>query len=139
MPRRYLNRWMPWLLALIVLRAFVPVGFMLSVRDGGLALTLCPGSAPAAAAAMAQAEHHHHAQAAHAHHSASHGDMAGQQHDGRASPCPYALTTTACGVEPPTFLNAFERPLVGEVTFESGFISRSFLRADRIRGPPVYT
>ncbi len=141
MPRRYLNRWTPWLLALIALRAFVPAGFMLSVQDGSLAFTLCPGTtAPAPVATIGHAEHHHHAQAAHAHahEPTSHGDTGAQQHDGSAPPCPWALTTAACSVEPPPVLGGFERPPLGEVTFESGFISRSFLRADRIRGPPFH-
>lgn len=137
MPRRHPSRWTPWLLALVVLRTFVPTGFMLSVQDGGLAMTLCHGTAPVPAAAMPHAGQHDHAQSRRAHHPASHGDMDGQQHDGRASPCPYALATAACSVEPPPVPDGFERPPPGEVSVESGFVSRSFLRADRIRGPPL--
>lgn len=49
MNRRLLRTWAAWLLPLLALRAFLPVGFMLSADADGLRLVFCPTQAPVAA------------------------------------------------------------------------------------------
>jgi hypothetical protein len=79
------------LLAALVLRAFVPAGFMPAVRAGSLALVFCgPGAA---------------ASGPHAHHL---GHAAGSGHALRAGDCPFAQSAspvlpsvaTPCGTSP---------------------------------------
>lgn len=137
MPSRYVNRWTTWLLPLIVLRAFVPTGFMLSAEGGRLAPTLCPGVTARASPAATQHTEHHHGQAVHAHDAARDDPAGAEQHEGRALPCLYALTAAVCSVDAPHFVGAFARASTSKVTPASTFISRSVLRTDRIRGPPT--
>lgn len=135
--------WLVWLLPLFILRAFVPVGFMLSWAGGELQMVVCAGNGPATVVQQASpsghaahADHAHHVQdsslaADHTQHE-HHGSKA---HDG--SYCPFAVAAVA-GL--PIVLQAFttERPPLQ--TFD--FIALAELRSapiliDRIRGPPL--
>lgn len=128
MLRRHLNGWIAWLLPLLVLRAFIPAGLMLSPEGGHLTLTWCAGLIAPATTSQAQAlqgqhEHHHDGQPA-------------TNSDAGSAPCPFALVASACTVEAPVAAILFVRTSLETPAFESVFLSRSLLTADRIRGPP---
>src|SRR3954470_3097880 len=86
MNRPRLKPWIVWLLPLMLLRAFVPMGFMLSSENGALAITFCSSIAAPSVNDM-HAAHHHDAQSAIHHH---HGSEAHER-----SLCPYGATGTA--------------------------------------------
>jgi len=46
MSARHSHRWLAWLLPLFLLRAFIPVGFMLSWSAEGLQIVMCSGIGP---------------------------------------------------------------------------------------------
>jgi hypothetical protein len=130
MSSTHLYRWLRWLLPLLVARALVPAGFMLSVDAGGLALTFCPSVAAPPAEHHAQAHHEHGSDATHDHE---------QHHRGHdtGSLCPFALVAGACSTDIPHVAVNVERPSFAPVPFESAALSGVPLRAERIRGPPV--
>src|SRR4051812_16406508 len=86
MNRAHLKSWITWLLPLMLLRAFVPMGFMLSGESGALAISFC-SSIAAPSASDLHAAHHHDAQPTGHHH---HGSEAHER-----SVCPYGLTGPA--------------------------------------------
>jgi hypothetical protein len=141
MPLRYLKRSVLWLLPLLALRAFVPVGYMLSANAAGLQLTFCPGVvAPHASIAQGAVDHsaHQHHQldqsaTAHADHHAGH--SSGEHDD---APCPYSMGAAA-GPQHIAFFAADDLPVVDEpIAFSSRpIVAIGPLRADRIRGPPL--
>jgi hypothetical protein len=152
MSRRSCRKWLVWLLPVLVARAFLPIGFMLSAGPEGLALTFCPGqvsalirsAAPHADAGLTKAADPsaHFAQVdpatagavgLHAHH---HG--AGQGSDERPdSPCPYGIAALAMAADV-----AYAGPAEPELTptlvapRTVAFTTAGPARADRIRGPP---
>jgi hypothetical protein len=153
MSRRFCRKWLVWLLPILVARAFLPVGFMLSGGPDGFELTFCPGQVSGlirSAASQANAGHatqagDHGAHAAqsdpaaagtvglHAHH---HGG--GQGTDERPdSPCPYGIAAVAMAADV-----AHSGPAAPELTPSIiapravAFASTGPARADRIRGPP---
>lgn len=135
MTRRTLKRWTSWLLPLLVLRAFVPAGFMFSAEAGRLLLTFCPTVAAPQFGADHQSSEYMHGLAQHAV-----GDGAEhQQHHNPGhefSPCPFSLTATGCVGDLAHIANIAERPFYSKVLFESVHVPHSYFRADRIRGPP---
>ncbi|HEU4604576.1 MAG TPA: DUF2946 family protein [Steroidobacteraceae bacterium] len=126
MNRTRLKPWIVWLLPLFVLRAFVPVGFMLGSENGALAITFC-SSIAAPAATDAHAQHHHHAQTGGHHHSEAH----------ERSICPYGLTGPADLAYIPTFEpNSPARALALRLVEPA----QPFLtppQTEPIRGPPT--
>jgi hypothetical protein len=126
MSATFLKRWTTWLLPLIVLRAFIPVGFMLSAGADGLALTFCPSIVQDAgahdldarvAAGQAGTDHSSH-------------ERAGKV------PCPYGLVSAAASVE-------LGDAVLAQLTTSESFslptapiLSRSPSHRLRIRGPP---
>ena len=145
MTRRSFQRCLLWLLPLLILRAFVPAGFMVSTGAAGLELTLCPDqvSLPLADAHAAHlmghsggvdehAGHHMRAGGASDEHSAHHG---GKHFE---SPCPFGIAAAA--VDP-----TLPQPALSLAEFtDEPFVRPSIrltaagpLRADRIRGPPA--
>jgi hypothetical protein len=147
MTRRSFQRCLLWLLPLLILRAFVPAGFMVSADAAGLQLTLCPDQV-SLPLADAHAGHHmghgdgvdehagHHMQVGGA------GDEHAAHHGGKhfESPCPFGIATVAVG---PTLLQP-ARPLA-ELADKPFFrpsirlAAAGPLRADRIRGPPRFS
>lgn len=135
------HSWLAWLLPLMVLRAFVPAGFMLSWSSDGPQLVVCTGSGPAVTWAAgsdkpgAHNEPSHHtsemSQAGGHHH---HEGAAGKVHEN--SYCPYALAASASA---PPVLDAFVSEVVPteaiDVVSHSDPQSAAVL-IDRIRGPP---
>jgi hypothetical protein len=125
-----------WLLPLLAVRAFLPLGFMLSTDASGLALAFCPTQSPALAAAFpldADATQH---SSHHQHHEAP------LDADGPPTsadpPCPYALGAVAVHDSAPTLLGllpAFEHDsalLTARVDPRYGPA-----RAQSVRGPPA--
>jgi hypothetical protein len=130
MNRRLFRKWARWLLPLLVVRAFLPVGFMLATQADGLQLAFCPDQAPIVQgldhAAMDHSAHMG---------GSSHG---GPQHNAHLDPpCPFAVAAVAAVIDVPHLdtvaVQAAEQilperavpvPLAGPQ------------RADRIRGPP---
>lgn len=133
MTRRTLQRWTMWLLPLLVLRAFVPTGFMFSAEAGRLLLTFCPTVAAPQFGAEHGAGESMHALAQHAA-----GDGAQHHHNPghEFSPCPFSLSATGCVGDLAHIANIAERPLYSKVHFESVYVPTAYFRADRIRGPP---
>jgi hypothetical protein len=127
-----------WLLPLLAARALLPVGFMLAADAHGLALAFCPTQSRALAAAFPLAsdaaqhggEHQHH-------HAPAEADDPGATAD---SPCPYALGAEPISESPAARaglsrpLEHEPRPLTARADPRSGP-----LRAEEVRGPPVYS
>ena len=122
MNRRAAHRWLTWLLPLLVLRAFVPAGFMLG---SDLQPMLCSGIAVTAT----QHEHHHAGHGSHEHNGA-------QVHEN--SICPFAAAGSASVPMP-----AYAPAVFAVAPLEHfAFLADPELRAapiliDRIRGPPA--
>lgn len=135
----FLQRWTTWLLPLIVLRAFIPVGFMLSGGPQGLELTFCPsvampGMPHGTTHAVDAAVSSEHSPAGHSQHG-SHDQHRQHEH----APCPYGLVAAAATAEP-LYL------VVSGVNTDEAFaapvlllLSRSPIGAERIRGPPHFS
>jgi hypothetical protein len=129
---RHLHRkWALWLLPLLVARAFLPVGFMVSAGDGGLHLSFCPAQVPGVVAGAAVAAEH-----------AAHGEASGHpaDHSGEARvdvPCTFALGAVGAAIEA-TALDHSVLPLTDEpIPDLPRLLSNAGpVRADRIRGPP---
>jgi hypothetical protein len=128
MNRRLFRKWARWLLPLLVMRAFLPVGFMLATtQHDGLQLAFCPDQAPIV-------------QSAHQHASTDHSDHTGQQHSGAHldQPCAFAVAAVAAVIDVP------QLDLVASLAAQQILPERVVAvplagpqRADRIRGPPA--
>jgi hypothetical protein len=146
MNRSRVRNWTLWLLPLLVARAFLPVGFMLSANADGLQLVFCAGQAPTPVQALNtdattahaghgvdHAQHHQmqHAQSAADEHATHHG---GSQLD---PPCPYAIAAVAIAADiPPLAPESLSFTNEAIEQRAQWFASAGPVRADRIRGPP---
>lgn len=114
---------MRWLLPVLVVRAFLPVGFMFTTDADGLHLAFCPDQAPIVHSL------HDAPPAGHAgHHGAGHIDP----------PCPFAMAAVAAVIDVPHLETVALRtvdPFVPERIVAVPLAGPQ--RADRIRGPPV--
>ena len=128
MTRARLKPWIVWLLPLMLLRAFVPMGFMLSGESGALAITFC-SSIVAPAANDIHAAHHHDAQPAAHHH---HGSEAHER-----SVCPYGLTGPAQVAAVITFEASAPVAELSATPGESPQPSLTPSQTEPIRGPPA--
>jgi hypothetical protein len=121
MNRRLFRKWMRWLLPILVVRAFLPVGFMLATQADGLQLTFCPDQVVAVA---------------HAGHGDGHSGH--QQHSGHLDPpCPFAVAAVAANIDIPHLDTAAvlaAEPFVPERSEAVPLAGPQ--RIDRIRGPP---
>jgi hypothetical protein len=134
MRRRHLNLLSLWILPLLLARALIPAGFMLSVDAGGLQLIFCPAGVVQPFGSQPQ-EHAVH------HEGMNHADAAqdsAPSHDDDNAPCPFSLVASTVSCEVP-YLHAAAGNLSDE-RFE--FISAPTfrvgpVRTDRIRGPPA--
>jgi hypothetical protein len=112
------------LLAMLLLRAYVPVGFMPAAGTPFL-LELCPSASPVPGSPLEPAHqgHHHHAQ--------THGHFAN---------CPFG---SAPGTGPASQLVVFQPsgqvPSLESVAFESFPAGAPVARAHQPRGPPALT
>jgi hypothetical protein len=156
MNRRLFRKWALWLLPLLAVRAFIPVGFMLSVGADGLALVFCPSQSAALVQALADSgnDHAQHIQGAdpqasgalheHAAHTGGQAQPEGHHagahvgHDQANPLCPYALAAVASVLDIPPLEAALLRPADERIEQLSVALPTAGpLRADRIRGPPV--
>jgi hypothetical protein len=137
MRRRHLKLLSLWIVPLLLLRALIPTGFMLSVDVGSLQLTFCPAVTTPAKQVPEHLMHHagmHHADAA-GHESASHDDPAASEH---GAPCPFSLVAAAAPGDVPYLHDSAIAPsderfeFISAPTFRVGPV-----RTDRIRGPPA--
>jgi hypothetical protein len=139
MRRHYLKLLSLWIIPLLVARALIPTGFMLSVDAGQLQLMFCPSGVVqpvAASKAVQQQAHAEHHQGMH------HGDQADQSspsHDDDNAPCPFSLVASATACDIPYLAGAADAlrderfEYLSAPTFRVGPV-----RADRIRGPPSF-
>ena len=131
----FLKRWTTWLLPLLVLRAFFPVGFMLSSGPQGLQLMFCPGvmqsaSGHSAGASTAAADSHHQdSHEGNGQHGESH-----EQHE--HAPCPYGLAGAAAAAEPIQLVLDRVTADVATALPATPALDRSPVRTEPIRGPP---
>src|SRR5262245_42733576 len=146
MHRRLFHRCALWLLPLLVARAFVPVGFMLSASEHGLRLEFCPAQSSALVHALASLPGH---VSNHTGHAIAHSDATadqthkGHQHDEAAAlqaACPFGLATAAITFDVPALRSVGPGPSDERSELDvSMSASAGPLRADRIRGPPTYS
>lgn len=123
MNRRFTNTFLWWLMPLLALRALVPIGFMLDVSHGGVAVVVCPGHSLAEQDAV----------------NVGAVGSEGQQHTQSTSKlCPFAV---AGSVAPPTFVaDAGSSAFVSHERIATPSVSEAGARASHahlIRGPPA--
>lgn len=133
MKRRYIHRWAIWLLPLLLVRAFVPVGFMVSASVDGLALIVCSGAQRSQPEPMAHTANPHAGHAAAHHHEGSQ-----QEQDATSAPCPFALIGSACAHPIPQLASSSPNDTSYAIPVDSlPYSDLGPIRADRIRGPPA--
>ena len=137
MRRRHLKLLSFWILPLLLLRALIPTGFMLSVEAGSLQLTFCPAVVQPAQQLPEQLAYEHSSLHGGMHHVDAAGDEA-QSHNGDNAPCPYSLVASAAPGDVPHAHDSLVA--LSDERFE--FISAPAVRVgpvrtDRIRGPPA--
>jgi hypothetical protein len=135
MRRRHLKLLSFWILPLLLLRALIPTGFMLSADEGSLQLTFCPAVVqPAKQAPEHLADEH---LSHHGHHADSADDAAASHNDDNA-PCPFSLVASAALGDVPHSHESLAAPSDERFKFISAPTVRvGPVRTDRIRGPPV--
>ena len=146
MYRRLFHRCALWLLPLLVARAFVPVGFMLSASEHGLRLEFCPAQSAALVHALASFPGH---VSNHAGHGIAHADATADQdqkthqHDeseALQATCPFGLATAANTFDIPALRSVAPGPSDERSKLDVAWSATAGpLRADRIRGPPTYS
>jgi hypothetical protein len=136
MRRRHLKLLSLWILPLLLARALLPNGFMLSVNTGSLQLTFCPAvTRPLDQRPVEQALEHS------AHHAGMHhvdgADEAASHNDDNA-PCPFSLVASAAPGDIPYLHTTASEPTDERFEFVSAPAVRvGPVRTDRIRGPPA--
>lgn len=143
MRRRHLNWLCLWILPLLLARALIPAGFMLSVDAGQLQLMFCP-SAVVQLPGKHGGEHDHGAghdqHQAHAeHHPGMHhgGTDHASSHAQDNAPCPFSLAASATPSQVAYFSDAVAAPSDERFHFLSApTFSVGPVRTDPIRGPP---
>lgn len=124
-----------WIIPLLLARALIPTGFMLSVDAGQLQLMFCPSGVvqPLATKTLQQHAHAEH----HGMHHGGESQQASPAHDDDNAPCPFSLVASATACEIPYLAGAADAPRDERFEYLS---APTFLvgpvRADRIRGPP---
>lgn len=133
MRRRHLKLLSLWILPLLLARALIPTGFMLSVDAGSLQLMFCPAVVqPQATQTLEHSSLHggmHHADAT--------GDETASHFDDSA-PCPFSLVAAAALGDVPFVQDSASEPSDERFEFISAPTVRvGPVRTDRIRGPPA--
>jgi hypothetical protein len=156
MKPRTLQRWILWLLPLMLLRAFVPAGFMLAAHSGELSVVFC-SSVRAPATSSSEREHPSVEPAAHSHHheqshhqvdlgvfTGEHQLHHGQPNDGAehkasgANSCPYALVAATPASQIEFFLDQPASEPSQDWFGALPFSSFGPQRTQSIRGPPAF-
>jgi hypothetical protein len=144
MNRRILKLLSLWIVPLLMARAMIPAGYMLSTADG-LRLMFCPSvvQAPALTGSshadhMDHSVHAGHDMSQHAgHHGAELGSAPAGDTSHENSACPFSLVATAALLDIPFVAPAAIRPVDEIIEFDSGSaVSAALQRIHRIRGPP---
>ena len=135
------QRWAIWLLPLMLVRAFVPAGFMLSAQADELSLIFCSGSVTTAQSSSEHLAHDHHASHSadsSASSSESHSESNNSQSNSEGiAACPFAASGTAATAQVPYFVGQFAPPDYEHPISTLSVASSGPQRADRIRGPPA--
>ena len=136
MRRRHLKLLSLWILPLLLARALIPTGFMLSVAAGSLQLTFCPAVVQPAEQAPEHLAHEHSSQHGGMHHAdAADGEAASHNDDN--APCPFSLVASAVPGDVPYLQDSANEPSDEPFEFISAPTVRvGPVRTDRIRGPP---
>ena len=136
MRRRHLKLLSLWILPLLLLRALIPTGFMLSVDQGSLQLTFCPAVVQPAKQVPEHLAHEHLSHGG-MHHADAADDQAASHNDDNA-PCPFSLVASAASGGVPYLHDAVVTPSDERFEFISAPTVRvGPVRTDRIRGPPA--
>jgi hypothetical protein len=132
MRRRHLKLLSLWILPLLLARALIPTGFMLTVDAGSLQLTFCP--AGVVRLQSKQLEHSAHAGM----HHADAADQESASHNDDNAPCPFSLVASAAPGDVPYLHDSTSGPSDERLEFISAPTLRvGPIRTDRIRGPPA--
>jgi hypothetical protein len=138
MRRRHLKLLSFWILPLLLLRALIPTGFMLSMEAGSLQLTFCPAVVQPVDQSQAPSAFEHSMHHAGMHHADATGDPAASHNNDDSAPCPFSLVASAAAGDIPYLHDSAIEPsderfdFVSSPTFRVGPV-----RIDRIRGPPT--
>jgi hypothetical protein len=122
-----------------MLRAFVPIGHMISVEDGRLALVPCTGAIVVNTPSKIAPSHTDH----HSHHGTdapgSTDDPSGQQHPthGALASCPFAVACCAALSLPDAGLDIIRLSAPAEFIIRAERLSQTHLRLFSARGPPA--
>jgi hypothetical protein len=137
MRRHHLKLLSLWIVPLLVLRALIPTGFMLSVHAGQLQLMFCPSGVVQPLVSSKTMQQHAHAEHHQGMHHADGTDHSSPSHADDNAPCPFSLVASATVCDIPYVAGAADAPrdepfaYLSAPTFRVGPV-----RADRIRGPP---
>ena len=126
MHRRHLKLLSFWILPLLVLRALIPTGFMLSAAEGSLQLTFCPAVVQPAKQVPEHLAHEH---LSHHGHHADAADDATASHNDDNAPCPFSLVASAVQGNVPHLHDSLIAP--SDERFE--FISAPTVRVGPVR------
>lgn len=148
MNRRLFKSLTLWIVPLLIARAMIPAGFMLSAGADGLDLMFCPGSMEMAAAPQNAGGHQSNGHSEHAGHQDA-GQHSGHGHEGHDASggsaqdnasCPFSLAASAASVDVPHLAAAALVPSDEVVAFISEPAGNAGpQRTDRIRGPPLFS
>jgi hypothetical protein len=134
MRRRHLKLLSFWILPLLLLRALIPTGFMLSVDAGSLQLTFCPAVVQPAKQVPEHLAHEHLSH--HGHHADAADDEAASHSDDNA-PCPFSLVASAAPGDVPHLHDSLAAPGDRFEFISAPTVRVGPVRTDRIRGPPA--
>lgn len=132
MRRHHLKLLSLWILPLLLARALIPTGFMLSVDAGSLRLMFCPAGVVQQQSKRLESTHH-----AGMHHADTVADDSASHYDDNA-PCPFSLVASAALADVAHLQGSVDRPSDERFEFISAPTVRvGPVRTDRIRGPPA--
>lgn len=135
--RRHLKLLSLWILPLLLARALIPAGFMLSMDAGSLQLMFCPAVVQPARQLPAHLAHEHSSQHGGMHHPDAEGHDSASHNDDNA-PCPFSLVAAAVPADVPHLQDSAIVPSDERFDFISAPAVRvGPVRTDRIRGPPA--
>jgi hypothetical protein len=137
MRRRHLQLLSLWILPLLLARALIPIGFMLSVDAGSLRLTFCPSGVIQPRDSLVPQQLERSAHHAGMHHAGAADDEAASHNDNNA-PCPFSLVAAATPSDVPYLHDSLGSPSAERFDFISAPTIRvGPIRTDPIRGPPA--
>jgi hypothetical protein len=139
MRRRHLKLLSFWILPLLLARALIPTGFMLSVDAGSLQLTFCPAvTRPLEQQSLEHSAQEHSSLHGGMHHVDAGEDEAAASHNDDNAPCPFSLVASAAAGDVPYLQDSAVAPSDERSEFVSAPAIRvGPIRTDRIRGPPA--